>query len=106
MQIDHINRVRKDNHIENLRLATPLQNARNRNRSRNNTSGYTGVYWRKNRKRWVVEIRIDGKDRRIGSFKEIADAIARRKTAERQLEYFPDQKEKATPEGVAGRLAA
>jgi hypothetical protein len=107
MQIDHINRVRTDNRIENLRLATRAQNARNRNRSKNNTSGYTGVYWRANRQRWVVEVRIDGKDRRLGSFKDIRDAITRRKAEELRLGYFPDvTKEKAPVETEADRLAA
>lgn len=41
--IDHINRDTTDNRIENLRLATPSLNARNKTKARNNTSGHNGI---------------------------------------------------------------
>jgi len=43
-QIDHINRVRHDNRIENLREATPLQNSLNRGSTRKSKSKYKCVY--------------------------------------------------------------
>jgi HNH endonuclease len=99
MVVDHINRSRKDDRIENLRLATLKQNARNRRRSRNNTSGHSGVVWRASRRRWVVNIMLNGRKRRIGSYRDKHLAIERRKTAERALDYFPQ--EKATTGAVA-----
>lgn len=42
--IDHVNQVKTDNRISNLRIATQRQNACNRGKSKNNTSGYKGVY--------------------------------------------------------------
>jgi hypothetical protein len=43
-QLDHINRVKDDNRIENLRLASAEQNMSNRQKMRNNTTGYKGVF--------------------------------------------------------------
>ncbi|MDA6380520.1 HNH endonuclease signature motif containing protein [Escherichia coli] len=43
--IDHINRVRTDNRISNLRLVTHSENMQNRKIQKNNKSGYRGVSW-------------------------------------------------------------
>ncbi|WDI91916.1 HNH endonuclease signature motif containing protein [Xanthomonas campestris] len=42
--IDHINRVRDDNRVFNLRESSWSQGVMNRAMSKNNTSGYRGVY--------------------------------------------------------------
>lgn len=64
-EIDHINRVRGEDFISNLRLVTPIQNHLNEYRhQKSNTSIYKGVgllppSMRKNRKKhWRVEIRF------------------------------------------------
>lgn len=53
-QVDHINGVRADNRIENLRDATPMENARNGKRRPGNSSGYKGVS--RARGRWKAQI--------------------------------------------------
>ena len=45
MEIDHVNHIRTDNHIENLRLVSRQQNAMNRSKTSRNTSGVVGVSW-------------------------------------------------------------
>ena len=50
MFIDHINRVRDDNRIENLRLVTHSQNALNSKLRSTNTTGIKGLYLGKNPK--------------------------------------------------------
>lgn len=68
--IDHINGIKHDNRISNLRDIPHMQNTQNEIRPRsNNTSGYLGVYYRKERNTWVAQLRINGRNKRFGSFK-------------------------------------
>jgi hypothetical protein len=68
-QIDHINGVRDDNRIENLRPATSSENAQNRIAS--SVSGTKGVYWHKQINRWVASICVNRKNIHLGSFEDI-----------------------------------
>lgn len=52
--IDHINRVRTDNRISNLRLVTHSENMQNRKIQKNNKSGYRGVSWDAKYGKWRV----------------------------------------------------
>lgn len=58
----------------------------NKKKSKSNTSGVKGVYWRKDKNMWVVEIGFQKKRIRIGYFKDFEDAVKARKRAEEQ--YF------------------
>lgn len=64
--IDHINRIRTDNRIENLRDTD--KNEWNRDKQVNNTSGYTGVSWHKWTKKWIAKIKVYGKNTHLGLF--------------------------------------
>lgn len=57
-QIDHINGIRTDNRIANLRSATSQQNNQNAGKKRSNTSGYKGVNLHKQSGKWVARIRV------------------------------------------------
>jgi hypothetical protein len=46
-QIDHINQIKSDNRIANMREATNAQNHCNRGAQRNSTTKVKGVYWYK-----------------------------------------------------------
>lgn len=85
--IDHINRVKDDNRIANLRDIQQLQNGQNKTKHRNNTSGHTGVVWHKREQNWRARIRVKGKDIYLGGFDNIQSAIECRKQAE--LTYHP-----------------
>jgi hypothetical protein len=67
-QIDHINCIRDDNRILNLREATNQQNGFNRNAPSSNTSGFKGVHWNKKDKKWQAHIRVSGKRKHLGYF--------------------------------------
>lgn len=56
---DHINRNPMDNRKENLRPATARQNVLNTSLKRNNTSGFTGVYFTKKDGKWHATVKID-----------------------------------------------
>lgn len=88
MQIDHINGDTLNNRIENLRLVTPEQNSRNNKRFCTNTTGFTGVYENKKRKKWLASIHVGGgKQKYLGIFSTKAEAIAARSAGERILGY-------------------
>ena len=71
-QIDHINRVRHDNRIANLRLATPVENSRNRGL----INPHPGVTWDAVRNKWRVQRRVNGKVVSAGRYDTKEAAIA------------------------------
>lgn len=77
-QLDHINRNKLDNRIENLRPATSVQNASNRNLFKNNTSGCKGVSFKKETGKWFVYVNVNKKRKNIGYFEdlELAELVA------------------------------
>ena len=82
-QIDHINRIRTDNRISNLRDVTQKQNLQNAGKHSRNTSGHTGVIWDKHRSKWQARIAHNCKDIHLGSFASLEEAVAARKAAEK-----------------------
>jgi hypothetical protein len=85
-QIDHINRVRTDNRISNLRDVTHKQNNQNRSKSSHNTSGHTGVSWFRRTGKWQTHITHNQKSIGLGYFDDLEAAIAARKAGE--LKYW------------------
>lgn len=83
-QIDHINGVRDDNRIINLRVVTNQENGRNQSMFRNNTSGVCGVCWHKAQGKWQARIMVDGRRKYLGYFTTIEAAAEARVEASRQ----------------------
>lgn len=73
-EIDHQNLQKDDNWIDNLREATHGENQHNCRAYRNNTSGFKGVTFHRESKKWVAQIQKNGKNYYIGLFakREIA----------------------------------
>jgi len=77
MTIDHIDRIRSHNIPENLRACTHQQNHFNRGKQSNNKSGYKGVSWHKQKQKWVAQIKIEGRNKFLGFFKDPQEAYAK-----------------------------
>lgn len=74
--LDHCNRVRHDNRIENLRRATQSQNCANMTIPKSNKSGVKGVCWCKVKRKWRVQIRVNYCRTHLGYFESIEAAGA------------------------------
>jgi hypothetical protein len=73
VQIDHINGDKLNNCKENLRLATNTENQRNVPKRKEinkkpTSSKYKGVYFRKDAKKWVARIAVDGERIHLGMY--------------------------------------
>jgi len=89
LEIDHIDGNKKNNMIENLRLATHSQNKSNNKRAqRNSKSNILGVSWCKISSKWRATIQINSKQKHLGVFANQEDAVAARRAAE--LQYFAE----------------
>jgi hypothetical protein len=84
-EVDHINCIRSDNRIENLRAADNKSNTKNALVYKNNTSGIKGVSWKKKSGKWYAYINSDGKRRHLGYFENLLDAAARVISTRKQL---------------------
>lgn len=67
-QIDHINGIKDDNRIANLREATAGENQQNVKPRRKSTSRFLGVSWHKDRRKWSSQIGINGRAVYLGLF--------------------------------------
>ena len=73
-QIDHINGIKGDNRLVNLREATHAQNIQNIGKRRNNTTGYKGVSIAKPSGKYQAQIWVEGKIKHLGKFETPEEA--------------------------------
>ena len=74
-QVDHINGVRTDNRMCNLRDVSSTVNSMNRTTT-NNTSGYIGVSWMSAAGKWRAQICTAGVVTYLGIYADLDTAIA------------------------------
>jgi hypothetical protein len=86
--IDHINGIRSDNRLCNLREASQLENMQNTAIQKSNTSGHTGVVMDKRRGKWYARIVFNKKDIFLGYFDRFDDAKQARELAKERLHTF------------------
>jgi len=67
-EIDHINGIKDDNRLNNLREATRSENCINRKLFSNNKSGFKGVHWREHAQRFTANIYKNKKRISLGYF--------------------------------------
>lgn len=85
--IDHIDGNKLNNRISNLRDVPHEINLRNQKLSRANSSGRTGVRFRKDLQKWLATIRCDGKDIYLGLHESFESACEARRMAERKYGF-------------------
>lgn len=81
-RIDHINGIKTDNRLSNLRECIAGENARNVRRRKDNTTGVTGVTWCKQTGKFRAQIHYMGKTRPLGRFDSFVKAWEARLVAE------------------------
>lgn len=91
-QIDHINGIKTDNRICNLREATNSQNGKNLKLSKANKTGIAGVCWSERYQNYRSYIKVDHKQKYLGTFKTLDEASKARHEAEDK--YFGEWKRK------------
>lgn len=89
--VDHLSRDTNDNRKCNLFLKTNQKNSHNRGLSKSNTSGKTGVSFKKDGNIWQAYITVNYKTIQLGFFKNFEDAVTARKQAELKYGFTCDE---------------
>jgi len=93
-QIDHINRIRTDDRLENLRWVTASENVRN---SKNFTEEMLGISWNKKNSKYIIRLSIDGQGEcYFGSCETLPEAILLRDSVLRNEIHFTKQRDRET----------
>ena len=87
-QLDHIDRVRHHDYIENLREVSQQCNMRNCINHITNKSGVKGVHWSANRGKWVASLSLKNKMKFLGRYKSFDNAVCARLVAEQCLNWL------------------
>lgn len=82
--VHHKNHKVYDNRKCNLEICEHYQNMIASKTYSNNTSGRKGVYWDKNRNKWLVTITVNKKTHHIGRYDNFDDAVKAREDAEKK----------------------
>lgn len=72
--VDHVNHNTLDNRKSNLRICNKTENCRNQRLRLQNTSGYKGVSYHKNHKKYEAKIKYNGKRLFLGYYETAKEA--------------------------------
>lgn len=85
VKIDHINHKTYDNRKSELRVCTNQENTMNHKIHKNNTSGKSGISYRKDSNKWRARLWFKGKCYSLGSFNSYEEAVKFRNNKEKEL---------------------
>ena len=87
--IDHINGIKHDNRIANLRKCTYAQNAQNIVKiQKDNTTGFLGVCYDKSKRKYMASIKVNSKQKFLGRYNTPEEASEAYLRAKRQYHEF------------------
>lgn len=90
VEVDHINQIKNDNRITNLREVTRSENLQNRGILSSNSSGRKGVSLDAKSGKWKAQIQINGVNKSLGFYSTIESAdIAYQRAAEKLHTHRP-----------------
>lgn len=98
-EVDHINGIRHDNRLANLRECTRAGNQQNRVSKAGASSTHLGVSFEKDRRKWCANIRSFGKVHKLGRFANEEDAAAAYRDAKSALHRFNPVQRAADEDG-------
>ncbi len=104
--VDHINGVRSDNRLANLRAVSRSVNLHNVAKRSDNLSGVTGVHWHAKANKWAAEIKVDGAALYLGLFETVEAAAEARKRAEAAHGYHENHGRKGEVLNIRTRKAS
>lgn len=88
--VRHINNIKTDNRIENLRIGSQQNNIHDMTRDnikrKDNKTGIIGVHWHKAAGKWAATARYNGKEYHLGTFSNFFEACCARRSFE--AKYF------------------
>lgn len=90
LEVDHINHIRNDNRLCNLRFVTGSENSKNKSvssRSTTGVTGVTGVTFDKNRNKYRAQIGVNRKLIYLGMFDTLEEAAEARRQADRKFNF-------------------
>lgn len=93
--VDHINRDRTDNRLENLRIILKTDNMKNRSKYKNNKSTKTGVHGRKSKtgiETYNAYIQVNHKNINLGSYETFEEACKVRDEAKKKYHKIDKQR--------------
>ena len=91
LQVDHINGVKTQDRVENLRMVTNTENNKSfKTKAQGCTSRFRGVCWHKCHKKWAAIITLAGKLKHLGYFDDEAEAAKTRDQAAIQYGFNPE----------------
>lgn len=85
--LDHIDRNKLNNRLENLREVSVQCNQRNSKIPCNNKSLIKGLDWRPKVFKWRARIRVNNKSYSLGEYRDYHDAVCARLAAEQCLNW-------------------
>ncbi len=87
--VDHIDNIKTNNNLTNLRWSTKKENGRNSKLNKRSTTNVKGVYFSKVRQKYIAQIMVDGKSFYLGCFVTLEEAkLVRSKHSKEEFGEF------------------